>query len=112
MRIYTLIFFLLILSICVNGVYVDDKVNDLLNNNTNVNVIIKFTDKGEFLKRDFNANSIVSNLNDDEFKGKILSLPTSQPEGKWGVSSPFSHRETGFRDEDCNSLLFLVNQQE
>ena len=71
MRIYTIIFFLLILSICVNGVYVDDKVNYLLNNNTDVNVIIKFTDKSELLKKDFNANSIVSNLNRDEFDGKF-----------------------------------------
>ncbi len=70
MKFYTTILFLLLAAVCVNGIYIDENVEKILQNNSNVNVIIKFSDKSEFLKNEFSANAILNNLNKNEFRGR------------------------------------------
>lgn len=70
MKLFYFVLILLLLSGSVYGTFVDESVLQGLENNSSVDVIIRFSDKSEFLKRDFSANSVLSNLNQNEFKGK------------------------------------------
>ena len=65
------ILFLLSISL-VNAVKIDEEVEKALLNNSEVEVIVTFNDKSKFLQREFNAGSIISNLDKKEFNGNYF----------------------------------------
>ncbi len=73
MRKIFLIFLLILFFVFINGFFIDENLDKALENNNSVNVIVTFKDKSQFLKNSFNANSIISNLNDNEFEGSYYS---------------------------------------
>src|SRR3989344_2604519 len=69
MKIYFLLLFVL-LSTYVSAVNVDENVEKILKGNSETDVVIVFSERSRFLNNEFSANSIISNLDMDEFEGK------------------------------------------
>jgi len=72
MRAYIFIIAIILFSVFVNGIYVDENVDLYLKNNSQINVIVSFNEKTRFLKNDVNGEEIISNLDKDEFNGKYF----------------------------------------
>ncbi len=66
-----LLFTLLLVSLAY-GVDVDEKVEEELLENKDVEVIITFSEKSKLLNNEFSANSVIDNLDGNEFEGEYF----------------------------------------
>jgi len=69
---YLFLLFILLNLFLVNAVNVDENVLNELENNPEVEVIISFPVKSRFLQKDFDANSVIGNLDKKEFEGEYF----------------------------------------